>query len=283
LWNNLPNDNTHTGIVYQNSISKFSISSYKDPVITYNDIIENDRPSIDTFYILSGTTGNYTYNGEVYNEYTELILSKSGISPDSSGGFNKIKASTSVDLSKIPVGSSYSLNLLNNRDKIYKIMSISENYINEYNILGSEYNLDKFKEIEDNYEIDNLQNTFNFLTAQSQASQVSQRDKLAAPVISSLRYISNLRAIEIKWNSVQNADSYDIYIQTPSKQTSNFIAQAYYSTDYNANISSFLKIWYLPENSEIGTYTISIQSNAATTSSYQFSAIAKRSINILYY
>jgi hypothetical protein len=285
LWNNLPNDNTHTGIVYQNSISNFSISSYKDPVITYNNIIENDRPSIDTFSILGYTTGNYTYNNEVYNEYTELVLSKSGKSPKSNGEFDQYKSSVSVDLSKLLVGSTYSLNLLNNKDKIYKVMAITENYINEYNILASEYNLDKFKEIEDNSEIDNLQNTFNFLTAQSQALQVSEKDRLAAPVISSLRYISNLHAIEIKWNSVQNADSYDIYIQTPSKQTSNFITKAYYNTDYNKNISSFLKIWYLPENSEIGTYTISIQSNAAAAaiSSYQFSAIAKRSINILNY
>ena len=283
LWPNLPDDNSHTGIVSKRSVSKFSISSYKDPVITYQNVIENDRPSIDTFYILNYSGNNYTHNDEIYNEYTELILSKSGKS--NNGNFDKIKSSTSEDLCKLSVGSTYSLNLLNNKDKIYKIMTISENYINEYNIIASEYNLDKFKEIEDNSEIDNLQNTFNFLTAQSQASQISEKDKLAAPIISSLRYISNLRAIEIKWNLVQNAASYDIYIQTPSRQTNNFTAKASYEDDYNNNISSFLKIWYLPENSEIGTYTISIQSVASdnVSSSYKFSAISKRSINILNY
>lgn len=284
-WTNLPDDANHTGIVIKNSKSKFTISNYKDPIITYNNVIENDRPSIDTFYILNYTTGNYIHNTEIYNEYTELILSKSGKSQLNLGEFDQIKSSVSVDLSKLVVGSTYSLNLLNNKDKIYKIMAITENYINEYNIIGSEYNLDKFKEIEDNSEVDNLQNTFNFLTAQSQASQILEKDKLAAPVISSLRYISNLKAIEIKWNSVQNADSYDIYIQTPSKQTTNFITKAYYNIDYDNYTNSFLKIWYLPTNPEVGTYTISIQSNASTlaTSSYKFSAISKRSINILDY
>ena len=284
LWVNLQNDSAHTGSVIKNSLSCFSISCYKDPVITYSSVIENDRPSIDTFYILGYTTGSYIYNDEVYNEYTEICLTKSGKSPDNFS-FNQIKSSVAADLCKLSVGSNYSLNLLNKRDKIYKVMSITENYVNEYNVIASEYNLNKFKEIEDNSDIDNLQNTFNFLTAQSQAFQTEEKDKLAAPIITSLRYVSNLKALEIKWNSVENAESYDIYIQTPSKQTSNFTTKAYYSTDYNKNISSFLKIWYLPVNSEVGTYTVSIQSNAAAnvTSSYKFSPLSKRSINILNY
>jgi hypothetical protein len=185
------------------------------------------------------------------------------------------------------VGTSYSLNLLNKRDKIYKIMSVSENYINEYNILATEYNLDKFKEIEENYEIDNLQNTFNFLNGNSESQQTTISNLLAAPVISSLIFIAgDTPFIEIRWSSVQNADKFKIFMQTPSKVTNNheFLAD---STDYQSNLSSYVKALSISqtEDYEVGTYIISIQSfnDGVDSRTSQFSALSKRSINILSY
>jgi hypothetical protein len=55
-----------------------SIKKYCNPVITYNTIIEGDRPSIDTFNIKSSSFGTYSEDGIVKNEYSELIISKSG-------------------------------------------------------------------------------------------------------------------------------------------------------------------------------------------------------------
>jgi hypothetical protein len=284
-WANLPNDSNHTGVVISPSINKFTISNYKKPSISYFDIIENDRPSIDTFEILNYTTGDYIVNNEVYNEYTEITLSKKNYNPFSFES-SSFKTSVSPDINKIQPGFPYSLIINNNKPKIYKVSSMSENYINEYNILATEYSLDKFKDIEDNYEIDNLKNTFNFLTAHTEAKNVLDSLSIQAPIIKSLVYISNIKAIEIEWTSVANANNYEIYMQTPSKQTNNFIAKANYNEDFNQQTNSYKKIWYLPSNSEIGTYTISIQAfliDGNRTDSLPSSPIASRSINIMTY
>jgi len=288
VWSDFPNDSNHTGISIKKTCTQFLISDYQSPTISYNSIIEGDRPSIDTFYITGYRTGSYKVNQEILNEYSELYITRSGKNNlNNDIEFDIKKESVLLNEDRLVIGSSYSLNLLNKRDKIYKIMSITENYINEYNILATEYNLDKFKEIEENAGIDNLQNTFNFLTAQAESKQASDKERLAAPVISSLRYIifNAQPSLEIKWANVLNANLFKIYIQTPSKQTSNYEASANYSSDYNKNISSYLKIWALPTNPEIGTYTVSIQSLSDDNSIYLYkmSPFASKSVSIMNY
>ena len=284
VWKNLPNDLNHTGEVKKSSLFKFSITNYKKPSLSYTQIIENDRPSIDTFKIINFETGSCICNNIIYNEYTELILSKQNYNNNFDGA--RYKTSTANNLNNIHAGYPYSLTINNNKSKIYKINSISENYINEYNLIASEYNLDKFKEIEDNYQVDDLKTTFNFLNAYTQSIDSKTSREIQAPVIKSLKYISNIKGIEIKWNSVVNANMYDIFIQTPSKQTNNFIATASYEQDFNKENNYFEKVWFLPENFEIGTYTISIQAYSTfnnTNSINLVSPTSSRSINIMTY
>jgi predicted phage tail protein len=223
-------------------------------------------------------------NGELLNEYTELYITKSGKDLITNSFCGK-KCSVSKNLNQLFVGSSYSLSLINNSPKIFKIFSMSENYINEYNILASEYNLDKFKEIEDNYQIDNLENTFNALNKNNYVTKSSSKELLAATVIYSVSKVQygNISYLEIKWGNVINATSFDVYIQTPSSHTSNFIMSATYDADFNKNLNLYVKTWQLPiSNMEIGTYIISIQS-VSTLLANRFSPLAKRSITIMNY
>lgn len=285
IWSKIKDIDIYKNTIIRPSISTFTICGYENPKIAYKCVIMNDTPSIDTFKIIRYTTGNYVVNNEVLNEYSELYLSRSGYNAQTNTYIPKSSVNFNED--NLVVGTSYSLNLLNKRDKIYKIMSISENYINEYNILATEYNLDKFKEIEENYEIDNLQNTFNFLNGNSESQQTTISNLLAAPVISSLIFVSgDTPFIEIRWSSVQNANKFKIFMQTPSKVTNNFEFSAD-SSDYQSNLSSYVKILPISQTKdyEVGTYIISIQSfnDDIDNRTSRFSALSKRSINILSY
>jgi hypothetical protein len=248
------------------------VSGYKSPSISYQDIIENSKPLIDSFNVLSYTgieVGGYDYplvclTLDKYNEQGE------------------IKKSVAVDLNCLVVNSPYSLSIKNYCEKVYKVMSITENYINEYNILGTEFNFDKFKEIEDNYEVDDLRQTFNALTAHSEAQRIAGLDRLKAPIILYLNYFSKdgVNYLLVKWDNTQNATSYLIYLQTPSQQTSNFIIEATLA-DFKTSENCFVKI--IPIGSEVGTYTISIQSKKMADEDFFLSPSAKRSINFFTY
>jgi hypothetical protein len=252
--------------------NKFSfdicVSKYKNCTISYQDIIENNRPSIDSFEI---DTISYVDIGNG-SSGTNLILSKLSI--------NGAKKSTVAnDLNCLTVGSSYSLNINNHCEKIYKIMSITENYINEYNVLATEFNLNKFKEIEDNYQTDDLRSTFNALTAHEEAERIESAEKLKAPIILSVDHFTDVnknRYIIIKWDNTQNASSYFIYLQTPSKQTSDYVTES--TTDFKVSENCFIKTIKIP-NDEVGLFTVMIQSRKGEL----ISTMAKRSINIFNY
>jgi hypothetical protein len=239
------------------------VNEHSKGTITYQDIIENDRPLIDSFKI------NQINNG------CNLILSKKNN--------NGIKKSTVlIDLSRLMIGSSYSLSIANTCEKIYKIMSISESYVNEYNVLANEFNLNKFKEIEDNYEIDNLKSTFNAISAHEESERIEENEKLKIPVIVSLDYFIDLnkkKFLTLKWTNTQNASSYKIYLQTPSKQTSDYVTEAS-SYDYSASEKCFIKIIEIPTD-EVGIFTIMIQSK--NEEPLLLSPLVKRSINIFNY
>ena len=271
----------------------FNATSYETPTISYYDLIESNKPSIESFYITGYTTGSLIINNEIQNEYSELYLTRSGKSAN--GLYSKIKSSVSdLNLNMLQSGSSYSLNIRNKNEKVFKIMSITENYINEYNIFATEYNISKFKEIEESSSTDDMRDTFNFLNAYAgaKASEVSR--SLSAPIIVSIKHVrynssSNVRNfIEIKWTKVQNASSFNIYIRTPSKQTNNFQLNVK-STSFNFDENCFTQL--IPLNDldiEVGTYIISIEacdgsSDIINNSSYKTSAVSSKSITILYY
>ena len=167
-------------------------------------------------------------------------------------------------------------------------MSITENYINEYNILATQYNRQKFKEIEENDACDNLLNTFNFITAYTEKSNSTTATLLKSPIFNAVEYAkdyNNIKYLVFKWTASQNATAYNVYIKTPSSQTRNY-SIVVYATDtnyYNASNGTFQYPWLLPN--EIGTYTVTIEAFAPAVGGgmYKFSPEVSRSISILEY
>jgi hypothetical protein len=263
---------------YRARISDYSIIfggppkvlDYGTPTISYSNILENNRPSIDSFNVLE------------YKNITQYETPMSVLTLDKySNGV--LKSTVANDFASLCVGSPYSLTLKNHCEKIYKIMSITENYINEYNLFATEFNFNKFKEIEDNSQIDNLKNTFNMLHGYSEVDRAESFDRLIAPIILSINYYldsTKNKFIQVKWSNTQNASSYLVYIQTPSKQTSDYFSEVS-SSSFNKQENCFIIAIKIPNN-EVGTFTVSIQSKRLLPE-LLLSPLAKRSINIINY
>ena len=262
---------------------KFEVKSYEKPTISYLDVIQNEKPSIETFQILSTGASSYSENGEIYNNYTEIILSKSGIRGEN---FYKIKDSVKYNIDNIIPGSSYSLSLNTKNNLTYKILSISENYINEYNIAASEYNICKFKQLEENYSKDDIRNTFNYISAYNSYSDVLSAVAIPAPILDNLERViyQNKNYIIARWSPVDTAQKYNLYILTPSKQTkNNAITFSADGPNYDSTFKKFEYGYQVPN--EVGTYTFYIEAFTDSTveTMKRFSIQTSKSINIIDY
>lgn len=248
--------------------------------LSYNNIIESDRPSVETFQILTDSiiTGYITgINNDVMGYYSNFCVSKDG------------KASVSSGIGNITVGTPYSFTLIDTCERLFKIMSISENYINEYNIMANQYDLSKFNYIESSIASDDLSSTFNQLYNYNSPTKVEDSNAILAPQILSLERSSDLLSINITFYRVVGATSYSIYIQTPSKQTKNYTV----TLEDSAYSSSDRIVWsYLIEdkekgrNKEIGTYIIYIASvikDSINTNLVRYSNMNQRSITLISY
>jgi hypothetical protein len=248
-----------------NSNEPFKISinnslGYSSGLISYSEIIENDRPSIENFKIITGC--HYPNDG-----YSELEISKSGWNLNND--FERIKESVVDGIGNLVTGSPFSLKIKNINQPIFKIMSITENYINEYNLLATEYNQEKFKLIEENASVDDLSSTFNFISAYNSKNYNSVVDfLLRAPIFKSLKYIKDnkygKKYLNIQWTP-SNSNSYltyQVFIQTPSKQTNNHTISNIGINYYN-EINNEYEVNFDLENAnfEIGTYQVSIFSS----------------------
>lgn len=265
----------------------FSVSSYNSSALKYSDVIESDRPSIETFYITGFSTGAYVNEfTKCQNEYSELYITKSGRALSTSA-FSGIKESVESGISNLITGSSYSLKVRNVVKPTFKIMSITENYINEYSILSAQYRPEKFKEIEENTTVDSLADTFNFLSAYNSATSTNSAGSLSAPVISSFGIVAymNGSVMQARWVPVDGATKYHVFIKTPSKQTKNTAVEISGSS-LDEDSGEFVYNFTLPkDNVEVGTYTVYIEAFSETTgnSMYKFSPQASRSASVLTY
>ena len=243
---------------------KISINNslgYSSGLISYSEIIENDRPSIENFKIITGY--HYPNDG-----YSELEISKSGWNY-LNNNFERIKESVVDGIGNLVTGSPFSLKIKNINQPIFKIMSITENYINEYNLLATEYNPDKFKLIEENASIDDLNSTFNFISAYNSKNNNSIKDSLLkAPIFKSLKYVKDdkyfKKYLNIQW-APANSDPnliYQVFIKTPSKQTNNHTISNIGINFYN-EINNEYEVNFDLQNAnfEIGTYEVSIFSS----------------------
>jgi hypothetical protein len=269
-----------------NSYFKFLPSSLENvSKISYLDLLEGNRPSMDTFEISGYENTGFLDDYNELSEYSEVYLFKFLKIKDQNGNLESKDKTLFVDKQAdevIKAGFNYSFVTNIKKQKIYKIMSISETYINEYNILATEYNLDKFKEIEESNEIDDINSTFAYnygIKPKDILETEILKDSLKAPIINDIYYYQNPNGnknIVIEWSSVDYADEYELFIKTPSKQTADYekqINESYFNKSINKYQFVFEQI------SEVGVYTVYIKAFSRIESTS--SPIAQKSFSIL--
>jgi hypothetical protein len=270
----------------------FCYQKFDNKIINYSDIIESDKPTVETFFIHSYQTGSYKVSGtlandsgEIPTEYSEIILNKTG-----EQGLKK--ESVLFNLDSIPVGSAYSLNLIGKEKFIFKINSINENYINEYSIMATQYSESKFSEIEEPIQYDKIEDTFNQLYYYSRSSASYDPEKtLESPIITNVSRFNKSNnqgfGLVIEWQMkhyLLNQIKYKVYIKTPSKQTRNIEISSDISA-YNKDTNLFTLYWNGSQNGadELGTYTVYIMATLQDGELYKFSVENSRSVTILDY
>ncbi len=257
---------------------KFNTVEYKKPEIAYSRILENDRPSIESFQIFEYLNSGYTgENGVLLNKYSEVKV------------FKKREVPNVLDF--FATGSAYSINVLNKNVPNFRILSITENYINEYDIFATQFDQNKFAEIEES-QVDNLGDTFNALYGYTSAKSPSVDDLLKTPILQPIQifeFESN-KYLNITWNLDTNDISslsylrFKISIQTPSRQTSNFeIDNLTFDQTYDKNSNLFVYNAFKVAREEVGTYIVQVQTFYDEAGMYKFSTPAKRSFYYLNY
>ena len=264
--------------------NQLNVSNYSNYSIKFADIIETDRPSVESFKVLSYETG-WVDNSNNQTPYSILSLSKYGTIESNNTQKIKTSVDTAIKLKDILIGSSYSMSFKNQNNKIFKVMSINEDYVNEYSIFATEYDSNKFCKIEgSSASYLSIHNTFNFLNAYEATKNQTTSETLKSPIIENFSAIDLNANLLVQWKGVTFAQKYKIYLKTPSKQTSNFQAEVL-STDSSYNKDLNLYSFKMVKPREIGTFTIVIEaySLAAGDTMAKFSPPSSMSINLLEY
>ena len=284
---------SYSATIKNNSINNkkvFDIISYSTPKISYTDIIENDKPSIESFTIEDYNNEQYIdEEDKVLNKYSVLILSKYAI--DEATDRKTRKKSVAYNIDNLVEGSAYSLKIKNKKVRTFKISSIIENYINEYQIHATEYNLNKFNEMDEQGKTEDLLTTFHSVYGYTTTTNINTADYIQSPILSSFIRIkyNNEDYLEARWSPIIGATAYELYLETPSKQTPNFLATVKSSAliDNEFIFRKKLIDLFSKNTIEIGTYILKIRSLTGTKDlgkiGYKFSPEAQRSLIILDY
>ena len=277
----------------------FQVKSYLKPKINYSDIIENDRPSIETFYVTGINVNDVGYKNFTENDQDFSIITLSKYTKD--GAIKTSVIDENGGIENIVLGSPYSLKILDKNPKIFKIMQITENYINEYNIVASEFNTGKFLEIEENHSIDDLNNSFNYLYGIEQVNKQSDSSAfIKAPIINKLETTkfftteSNyLLGLQIEWffetvNIKNQGESIfnSIEILSPSNKLYKVDDSNQISYDVNLNkFSTFVDLSKISKEIEVGSYLvrISIKQKDVDGNVVKTSPITSKNVVVLNY
>ena len=205
-------------------------------------LIPTGKNQFDDFYNLAKSPSKLNISELYQTDIPQnVVFNATGTGFDSFG--TKFYLETGISNSGLPllenakIGVPCSVTLANTAQEVYKIQSIKELNLNEYEIVASKFDTGKFAEIEAGESLNDFYSSFpstrqtqvNEGTAYSVSNQVKY-DLTGVPLITSF-ITGNFDAqndvidINCSWQSVDNANSYNVELITPKyrsikKQTS---------------------------------------------------------------
>lgn len=185
-------------------------------------------------------------------------------------------------LQQVRVGTPCSVTLSNSKQQIYKIQSIKELNLNEYELIASKFDTGKFSEIEKG-ETGLMQDFFSAFPSSRNTSVTEGSGKLLEnqfkyglkyPVILSLNTgnwdsQNDTSDLSGRWTPVANADCYNVELVTPKFKS---IKQV------TTGLSAIFE-----DQSEVGRYTLKVTARNTGTYPNPISATSSRSLSVISY
>ena len=217
---------------------------------------------------------------------TGVSDSPSSVSYGSKFYIDPVTATGAPLFNNIKIGTPCSITLRNIKQEVYKIQSIKELNLNEYEVYASKFDTGKFAEIETS---ENLDFFFNLFPA-SRTTQVNEGNSetlnqqfrygltglptFIAVASGDLDLQSDSVDISGSWNPVVGADVYDVDLYVPGKPYFNVSGTLY--PYLRQTVETTNAIFY--DRSEIGQFTMKVR--ARTTGDYPNSISATQTSGI---
>ncbi|MFZ9472921.1 MAG: phage tail protein [Sediminibacterium sp.] len=213
---------------------------------------------------------NLTATGYDFSSYGVKMLLDTGISNSGLPLLDQVK-----------IGTPCSITLANTAQEIYKIQSIKELNLNEYEIIASKFDTGKFAEIEAG---ENLNEFFNYFPSvrdtfvnEGTAAKVSNQfayDLTGFPLITAFttgNFDSQNDIVDItgQWNSVEGANAYNVELISPK----------YKSTKVQTTGTSIM----FEDQAEVGNYTLKVTAVGTGVYPNLISATHSKTFKVLSY
>lgn len=231
-----------------------------------NVLIPSGKISQQEFYDLSKSPTKLNINSLYANDTPMSVVldaSSTGLNDYGSTFFINPKCSGISLLKDIKIGAPCSITLANTQQEIYKIQSIKETNLNEYEVVATKFDTGKFAEIEsgqfisDFYQYFPASRTGSVNEGNSAITNNAFQYQLSYPQITSFStgdYDLQNDVVDFfgSWNEVDNANCYDVELITPR-----YRSIKYRITDTNITFT---------DQSEVGQFTLKV--TARTTGIY---------------
>ena len=249
-------------------------------------LIPTGKNQFEDFYNLAKSPSKLSISELYQTDIPQnVVFNATGTGFDSFG--TKFYLETSVSNSGLPllenakIGVPCSVTLANTAQEVYKIQSIKELNLNEYEIVASKFDTGKFAEIEAGETLNDFYSSFpstrqiqvNEGAAYSVSNQ-AKYDLTGVPLITSFttgNFDAQNDVIDINgtWQSVNNANSYNVELITPK----------YRSIKKQTSLNSVT----FEDQSEVGTFTLRVSAVQTGVYPVLISATHSATLKVLSY
>lgn len=192
-------------------------------------------------------------------------------------------------LSRVKQGFPFGITMSGMDIQTYKVASIREGGVNEYEISAIQFNTGKFATIESTQNLNDFYDTFSFIGAQSASATTADSlnaYQLDSPIINRFatgNYDTQGDALDISgsWSGVNGASSYLVNVIAPNGQKSTITTTGHNYTIYDQTQLGFYRLLVTAKNSSLGhtSKTVSSGINVFATASFITPYIKNISIN----
>lgn len=305
---------------YDNSI-EYGSNIYIKPKTEYDLITMTGIASGSGVYSGNGTVSGYTYytsaintgyyvhrgsnisgtddfwslksfasTGAIYSGASDQLVPYSGSWNNGGCIYTPTFDNSNIEfLGRVKQGFPFGITMSGMDIQTYKVSSIREGGVNEYEVSAIKFNTGKFAIIENTQNLNDFYDTFSFVGAQSATPVTNdnlnayQLDSPTINLFSTGNYDSQSDALDISgsWGEVNGASSYLVNVIAPNGQKTTLTTTGYNHIVYDQTQLGFYRLLVTAKNPSLGytSKTVSSGINVFSTSSFITPYIKDISLN----